>query len=175
MTKYIRLPTIYQLALPSPSQQEILYPPLKTVLFTTKVGFLLSTLLWYTSLYRIPPTSNPKPWPYAIPLGSVQKSYHSIFAFRAPPHPNPLNSNFRVTPPLVITPYHSRRVAVGHIFMCFYTFYCIFSIFLLKFWLLWVISLFVEPPPLYHSILTLGADPPPFGEWYHFWTLPYKA
>ena len=147
LTKYIRLPTIYQLALPSPSQQEILYPPLKTVLFTTKVGFLLSTLLWYTSLYGIPPTSNPKPWPYAIPLGSVQKSYHSIFAFRAPP-PTLTHSilTFGSHTPLVITPYHSRRVAVGHIFMCFYTFYCIFSIFLLKFWLLWVISLFVDPP-----------------------------
>ena len=79
-----------------------------------------------------------------------------------PPHPNPLNSNFRVTPPLVITPYHSRRVAVGHIFMCFYTFYCIFSIFLLKFWLLWVISLFVEPPPPISLNSYSRSRPPPF-------------
>ena len=108
------------ISLPSPPpQQEILYPALKTVLFTTKVGLLLSTLLCYTSLYGIPPTSNPKPWPYAIPLGSVQKSYHSIFAFRAPPHPNPLNSNFRVTPP---PSYHSLSLSSRRSWTHFYVF-----------------------------------------------------
>ena len=68
------------------------------------------------------------------PLRERSKIISLNFCLPCPP-PTLTHSilTFGSHPPLVITPYHSRRVAVGHIFMCFYTFYCIFSIFLLKF------------------------------------------
>ena len=64
------------------------------------------------------------------------------------------------TPPhhSIITLYQSSRIAFQHIF---YAFYWILVYLLHKSQVFGVISIIVQPPPPYHSIITLGAIPLP--------------
>ena len=94
-------------------------------------------------------------------MGAFKNHISQFFSFANTPIS--LNYHFRVTP-LVITLYHSHRVAFRHIFMRFLCVFYVFLVFFLhKSQIFGVISLIVQPPPplpLYHSIITRGVNPP---------------
>ena len=93
--------------------------------------------------------------------GSVHISYHLIFGFRGPPYLTQLS--LLGQPPLPPKNHHSLSLSsccisthFHALFMCFIAFLVCFL--LQKSWILWVISHFVDPPPITQLSITM---PPP--------------